>query len=104
MKTFEEEVIEVAKNSVLRQLSTANFVYFATRDQEQLGKAVMTKVMEQLDMNEIVSACVKTANERIGGMLVHHLLRELGQDVRSIMQDAGLRERLRAKVLAELKS
>jgi len=100
---FTERITKAIESSVLKEISSGNWLSFDYKDRVQIPAALVRNLYARVDMEAVLSRAVDKVEEHIADKIVVSLTTELGHDVKQIMSNKELREDLRGVIRAKLR-
>jgi hypothetical protein len=100
--TFDEQVMQTIKNSILQQLSKEVVVKVDYQQRQAIPKEFIEKVWADVDWSAVIAQIKPEIQNRICNAIVGNMETEIKTDVKSILSVDGVRQKLRMQVYPQI--
>ena len=100
--TFDEQVMQTIKNSILQQLSKEVVVKVDYQQRQSIPKEFIEKVWADVDWSAVIAQIKPEIQNRICNAIVGNMETEIKTDVKSILSVDGVRQKLRMQVYPQI--
>jgi len=101
-KTFEKQLEQSIKNSVLETVKKTDFIQQSYETRKRLPDEFIEKVWGEVDWNEVIERVKPEIHTQICNSIIGSMGAEIKTDVKSILSIDGVRQKLRVTVYPEI--
>lgn len=95
MENFEEKLINVIQEKVIKDISKQDLVKVEYSDRFQVPSSFLNEIYKNLDLEKIKQRLTERLEEEMADKIANKLITEYSNDIKQIMSNRELREDLR---------
>jgi RNA processing factor Prp31 len=104
MENFEEKMVNVIQDRIIKGISNADLIKFDYADRFQVPKEFLHEVYYSLDLKKIKARLIENLENEMADKIANKLITEYSNDIKLIMSNKELREDLRHYAREKIKS
>lgn len=102
--TFEEQMAQAVRNSVIKQISQARFVDPYGQKQGKVPENIVDMAWASVDWDDVTKQIKQQIQDSICSVVVQSMLTEIKNDTKSILSIQGVRQKIKAEAYPKIMS
>lgn len=104
MENFEQKVINVIQEKVIKDISKQDLVKIEYSDRYSVPSSFLNDIYKELDVEKIKAKLIENLENEMADKIANKLITEYSNDIKQIMSNKELREDLRHYAREKIRS